>query len=182
MAFWKERARRPIALVGMMGAGKTSVGRLLAVRLGLPFRDTDEAVEAASGRTIAQIFAQEGEAAFRARERDAVAALLGGPPAVIATGGGAVLDAGTRALLKERAWTIWLKAEPAMLAARLDGNADRPLLAGRDRGEELTRLAAQREPLYAAADLHLRVDGLSPQQVADAILAAGDRAGGDESG
>lgn len=172
MAFTDGPPRPAIALVGMMGAGKTEVGRLLAARLGLPFRDTDEAVEAASGRSIAHLFAHEGEEAFRERERAAVAALLQGPPAVIATGGGAMLDPRTRALLKERAWTIWLKADPATLAARLTGSVDRPLLAGRDVGAALNRLAAERGPLYAQADLHIDVDGMSPEQVADAIVTA----------
>jgi shikimate kinase len=165
-------SQRPVVLVGMMGAGKTSVGRLLAARLRLPFHDTDEAVEAASGRTVAELFAQGGEAAFRECERTILAGLLGGPPAVIAAGGGAVIDPATRALMKAQAVTVWMDADPRRLAERLRGDTGRPLLAAGDLLATLTRLSAERRPFYAEADLHIAVGPATPEQVAGSIVAA----------
>jgi shikimate kinase len=163
-------SQRPIALVGMMGAGKTEVGRLLAERLGRPFHDSDGEVERAAGCTIAQLFAREGEADFRVREREAVAALLGHGAIVLATGGGAMADPGTRALLLEQAETIWLDAQPAILARRLAGTSGRPLIDGDDPESALTRLLAERRSCYAQAAHHVRTDDKGLDEVAEALL------------
>ena len=144
---------RSIALVGLMGAGKTSVGRRLAVRLGLPFVDADEEIEQAAGRSVADIFEDYGEPAFRDLERRVLARLLGGPPQVIGTGGGAFIDPDTRALMRERCITVWLRVEIATLVKRVRGNDRRPLLRGKDPMAVLTALAEVREPIYAEADL-----------------------------
>lgn len=144
---------KTIALVGMMGAGKSSVGRRLAKALDLPFRDADEAVEEAAGRTISEIFAQLGEPAFRDGERRVIARLLEEPPHVLATGGGAFVNAHTRALIKEKAVSVWLKADIPVLVKRVGKRNNRPLLAGKDPAEVLSRLAEERYPAYAEADI-----------------------------
>ena len=162
--------KRPIALVGMMGAGKTVVGRRLASRLGWPFHDSDAQVEREAGCTVAALFPREGEAAFRERERKAVAALLSRVPIVLATGGGAMADPQTRSLLLERSETVWLDAEPAILARRLAEARDRPLLNGADREDTLTRLLAKRRPCYREAAHHIQTTGKNPDDVADALL------------
>jgi shikimate kinase len=156
---------KSIALVGLPGAGKTTVGRLLADRLGLPFADSDAEMEAEEGRSVAEIFAADGEARFRARERAVVARLAKGPPRVIATGGGAFIDAGTRALLLERCVVVWLDGEPALLAARAEG---RPLL-GDDPGRALAVLAAARNPLYAEAHLRIAGDEAAVERICEAL-------------
>jgi len=143
---------KSIALVGLPGAGKTTVGRRLAALLGLPFADSDAEIEAAAGLGVAEIFERRGEAHFRMLERGAIAGLVDGPARVIATGGGAFIDPATRALLLERCTVVWLDGEPALLAARATG---RPLLAGDDPEAALARLAAARNPIYAEA--HVRI-------------------------
>ena len=163
---------RPIVLVGMMGSGKSSVGQVLGARLRLPFQDSDAAVVAESGRTVAALFEQEGEAGFRERERRAVAALVDGPRCVIATGGGAVEDAGTRALLRDAALTIWLDADPVQLLERLRGTADRPLLSGPDPLAVLTRLSERRRPFYSEASIRIAASEGSAEAVAERALAA----------
>lgn len=145
--------RRTIALVGLMGVGKSSVGRRLAATLGLPFRDADSEVEAAAGRTIPEIFAQLGEPAFRDGERRVIARLLEGPPHVLATGGGAFMSPETRALIKEKAISVWLKTDLAVLTRRVGRKDSRPLLAGKDPAEVLREQAAVRYPVYAEADI-----------------------------
>lgn len=144
---------RSIALVGLMGAGKTSIGRRLAARLGLPFVDSDDEIEAAAGRSVAEIFEHYGEPAFRDLERRVLRRLLGGPPRVIATGGGAFIDETTRALMRGQCVTIWLQADVETLARRVRGNDKRPLLRDKDPVAVLTALAAVRDPIYAEADL-----------------------------
>jgi shikimate kinase len=146
---------RPIVLVGMMGAGKTSVGRALAERLGLPFADADEEIEREAGLSLPEIFDREGEAAFRWRERQEMRRLIAAAPSVIAAGGGAFLAAELREAVLDRCTAIWLKAEPELLAERLAGSHPRPLLEGKDARMELERLAAAREPAYACAHLHI---------------------------
>ena len=146
-------AGRSIALVGMMGVGKTNVGRRLAVRLGLPFRDADAEIERDAGRSVAELFAHEGEAGFRSRERQAMRRLLTGGPLVLATGGGAFMDADTRRVMRHRAVSIWLRCELPLLLLRLAACTDRPLLRDRDPAEVLQRLMALRHPVYAEADL-----------------------------
>jgi shikimate kinase len=145
--------RRTIALVGLMGVGKSSVGRRLANALGLPFRDADAEVEAAAGRTIPEIFAALGEPAFRDGERRVITRLLEGPPHVLATGGGAFMNAETRALIKDRAVSVWLKADLDILARRVGRKDTRPLIAGKDPMEVLQAQAEARYPVYAEADI-----------------------------
>ena len=145
---------RHLVLVGPMGAGKTSIGRCLARHFGLAFADSDHEIERHTGAAIPTIFECEGEAGFRARERDALATLLEGPPVVLATGGGAVLDPGNRRLLAARGFVVHLHADVATQLERLCRDRSRPLLASGDREATLQRLAAERDPLYAEiADL-----------------------------
>lgn len=160
--------KRPILLVGMPGSGKSTIGPLLAARLGLPFRDTDAMIETRLGTSIAQIFEQYGEARFRADEKALMTALLHEPAAVIAGGGGAFLDPGTRAVAISCATTIWLDADLATLSRRLGAATDRPLLASADR---LAALKAARDRVYALAAI--RVDASpAPDRVAAGIVAA----------
>jgi shikimate kinase len=166
---------RTITLVGLMGAGKSSVGRRLASALNLPFRDADEEVERAAGRSVAEIFADLGEAAFRDGERRVIARLLDQPPHVLATGGGAFMNPETRQLILERSTAVWLKADIDLLARRVARKTDRPLLQGKDPREVLEALARVREPVYAEA--HVTVDsdetphGVTVQAVIDALTA-----------
>ena len=145
--------RRTIALVGLMGVGKSSVGRRLANTLGLPFRDADSEVEGAAGRSIPEIFAELGEPAFRDGERRVIGRLLEGPPHVLATGGGAFMNPETRALIKQRAISVWLKADLDVLARRVGRKDSRPLLAGKDPIDVLRAQAETRYPAYAEADI-----------------------------
>jgi len=144
---------RTITLVGLMGVGKTSVGKRLAVALGLPFRDADVEVETAAGRSIPDIFADLGEAAFREGERRVIARLLDEPPHVLATGGGAFMNAETRSLIKSRSISIWLRADVEVLARRVGRKDNRPLLTGKDPLVVLRELAEIRYPIYAEADI-----------------------------
>ncbi|WP_345169277.1 shikimate kinase [Sphingomonas daechungensis] len=150
-----DRLDRPIVLVGLMGAGKSTVGRRLAKRLGLPFIDTDSAIADAAGYTAAEIFERYGEADFRDGERRLVARLVDGEVRVIATGGGVFVDPRTRQLLIERSITIWLDAPVEVLADRTARRDTRPLLRNGDPKETLERLAKDRGPSYAEA--HIRV-------------------------
>ena len=147
---WRGRA---IVLVGLMGAGKTAIGRRLAARLGLPFVDADHEIEAAARMSVAEIFARYGERAFRDGERRVIARLLGGEPIVLATGGGAFMDAETRALVRQRALSVWLRVPLPILVRRVSGRTDRPLLVGKDPAAVLAELAAKRYPTYAEADI-----------------------------
>lgn len=167
------RPTRTIALVGLMGVGKSTVGRRLAQRVDLPFVDGDEAIEAAARMTVSDIFGQLGEAEFRAGEARVMRRLLDGPPIVLATGGGAVLNAGTRALMKERATTVWLRAELPVVAARVQRRDTRPLLRGKDPLEALSAMAEVRYPVYAeAADVTVDVGSGAHAQAVEAILTA----------
>lgn len=144
---------RTVALVGLMGAGKSSIGRRLAQRLKVPFVDADCEIEAAAGATVEEIFERHGEAAFRDGERRVIARLLEGPVHVLATGGGAFMDPATRALLRERAISIWLRAELALLLPRVTRRNNRPLLKAGEPRAVLEQLMAERYPVYAEADL-----------------------------
>ena len=146
---------RPIVLVGLMGVGKTTVGRRLAHRLGLPFVDADQEIEAAAGLSIAEIFDRFGEPYFRDGERRVIQRLVDGSPKVIATGGGAFIDEETRALILAEAIAVWLDAHPDVLAERVRRRDTRPLLRGRDARVVLADLARARSPFYAQA--HHRV-------------------------
>ena len=150
---------RSIALVGLMGAGKSTVGRRLAGRLGLPFADSDDEVEAAAGLKIAEIFDRFGETRFREEERRAIARLVEGPPRVIATGGGAFADSQTRALILACCTAIWLDEDVEILAERAARRGGRPLLDGRDPVAVLERLAEARGHFYAEAHFRVRSDG-----------------------
>jgi shikimate kinase len=164
--------RRTIALVGLMGVGKSSVGRRLANALGLPFRDADAEVEAAAARSIPEIFADLGEAAFREGERRVIARLLDEPPHVLATGGGAFMDPRTRALIKSKAISIWLKTDLDVLARRLARKDNRPLLVGRDPLEVLKAQADARYPAYAEADLVVETGDAPHHVTVDQLLSA----------
>jgi shikimate kinase len=146
-------ASKSIVLVGLMGAGKSSVGRRVASRLGLPFYDADHEIEAAAGCSISDLFARYGEPAFRAGERRVMRRLLDGPRAVIATGGGAFIDPETRALIADRAISVWLRADLDVLTRRVIGRDHRPLLKEGDPRAILSALMEKRNPLYAEADL-----------------------------
>jgi shikimate kinase len=163
---------RTIALVGLMGAGKSSVGRRLARSLGLPFRDADTEIEKAAGRTVSDIFAQYGEVEFRQGERKVIARLLRDPPHVLATGGGAFVDPETRALLKAGAVTIWLKASLDTLAHRVARRDTRPLLKGKDPRQVLSELMERRHPIYAQADLVVETTEDSHMAAVAAVIAA----------
>ncbi|QYE35863.1 shikimate kinase [Polymorphobacter sp. PAMC 29334] len=163
---------RTIVLVGLMGAGKSTIGRRLASRLGLPFVDADTEIERASGLSIAEIFERFGEAHFRDGERRVIARLIDGPVKVVATGGGAFVAADTRALILARAVAIWLDADIATLAERVRRRNTRPLLRDRDPAEVLSELAAIRNPLYAEAHIHISSKPTPHDATVRAILAA----------
>ena len=167
-----EKLKRTVALVGMMGAGKSSVGRRLAAKLGVPFRDADSEIEAAAGCTIAEIFDRFGEAEFRQGERRVIARLLTEPPLVLATGGGAFINDATRAEIAAKGVSIWLKAPLDLLVARVQRREQRPLLKNGDPREILEKLLQVREPIYAEADIVLESEEGPHSTVVDRIIAA----------
>lgn len=144
---------RSVVLVGMMGSGKSTVGSRLALRLGLPFTDADQEIEVAAGMSIPDIFAARGEAEFRAGEQRVIARLLGQGPQVLATGGGAFMNAETRRRVSERGVSIWLRADVETLLRRVRKRSNRPLLQTADPEATLRRLLGEREPVYALADI-----------------------------
>jgi len=170
-------ALRPhVVLVGMMGSGKSTSGRVLAARLGFAFADADAEIEHATGRTVRAIFGDDGEPVFRRIEANVLASLLArSEPTVIAAGGGAVLAPANRSLARQRGLVVWLRAEPATLIERVVTRTDRanvrPLL-DEDPATTIERLVAERRTCYEdAADLVIDVDGLTPDAVADSIMA-----------
>jgi shikimate kinase len=164
---------RPIALVGMMGAGKTSIGKRLAAALGVPFRDADFEIEKAAGRSIAEIFAERGEEEFRRGESRVIARLITcEAPHILATGGGAFIAAPTRALLKARAVTIWLRADLDVLLRRVERREHRPLLRTGDPRATLGRLMEERHPTYAQADIAIDSGPGSHAAAVEAVLRA----------
>lgn len=161
-----------VVLVGPMGSGKSHVGRLLAARLGLAFADVDARIEAEAGMPIPAIFASEGEAGFRARESRILADMLQRPGQLIATGGGAVLDAGNRAAIRTAGLVVYLQVDPAEQLRRLAGDSGRPLLDVDDRARRLADLQALREPLYReVATVVFETNQRSPNDVAEALAA-----------
>ena len=165
---------RCIVLVGMMGAGKTSIGRRLANVLHLPFLDADTEIEKAANLSIAEIFEHYGEAHFREGERRVVARLLGSGPAVLATGGGAFMSEDTRELCRQHGVSIWLKADAAILAERVRKKGNRPLLGDSDPQVRLGQLIMEREPVYALADIQIASREGPHQNVVSDVLAALD--------
>lgn len=161
---------RPIVLVGLMGAGKTSIGRRLARRLALDFVDADTEVETAAGLTIPDIFEAYGEAAFRDCEKRVIARLLDASPRVIATGGGAFVDDETRRRIKDKAVSVWLRAPVPLLVERVVRRGNRPLLQDRDPEAVLRQLSAERNPCYAEADIAVDSGEGPHEQVVEAIL------------
>jgi shikimate kinase len=166
--------RRAIVLVGLMGAGKSTVGRRLANRLSLHFRDADHEIEAAAGMSIPDIFAIYGEPAFRGGERRVIARLLGEAPMVLATGGGAFMDAETRAAIGVGGVSVWLRADISVLMRRVRKRSNRPLLQDPDPEGVMRRLMSVREPVYATADLTVESQDGSHDRVVDAVLTALD--------
>ena len=156
---------RSLVLVGMMGAGKSSIGRRLAGRLGLPFIDADSEIESAAGMTISEIFDKHGEPYFRAGESRVIARLLENGPQVLATGGGSLMDAHTRALIGEKGISIWLKADIDVLLKRTKRRTDRPL------AEKIKDLLPLREPLYAQADIVVQSRDEPHDKIVDEIMA-----------
>jgi shikimate kinase len=161
---------RPIVLVGLMGAGKTAIGRRLAQALALPFRDADVEIETAAGMSVSEVFARHGEPFFRDAERRLIARLLDEPPHVLATGGGAFVNDATRALIKSRAISVWLKADLDVLMKRVGKRATRPLLATGDPRETMQRLMNERYPIYAQADITVESADGPHERVVEAIL------------
>jgi shikimate kinase len=165
---------RSIVLIGMMGAGKTSIGRRLANLLHLPFLDADAEIEKAANLSIAEIFEHYGEAHFREGERRVVARLLASGPAVLATGGGAFMSEETRERCRQAGITVWLRAEPSVLVDRVRKKGNRPLLDDPNPEGVLRRLLAEREPLYALADIVIASREGPHQGVVAEIVAALD--------
>jgi shikimate kinase len=164
--------RRPVVLVGLMGAGKTTVGRRLAQRLGLAFLDADVEIEKAAAKTIPEIFAEHGEAYFRDGERRVIARLVADGPLVLATGGGAYMNADTRARIAEAGVSVWLKADLATLMSRVRRRANRPLLDNPDPEGTMRRLMEVRYPVYAEADVTVVSGDGSHDVVVEAVVAA----------
>ncbi len=155
-----------------MGAGKTSIGRRLAARLGLPFRDADQEIELAAGCSIPEVFSRFGEAAFRDGERRVIRRLLAGDPMVLAYGGGAFMDAQTREATRSEAVSVWLRCSLPTLVRRVASRDNRPLLAGRDREETLRQLMEVRYPVYAEADLIVDCGDEPPDHTTTQVMNA----------
>ncbi|HEX7007990.1 MAG TPA: shikimate kinase [Alphaproteobacteria bacterium] len=163
---------RTIVLVGLMGAGKSCVGRRLATRLGLPFIDADREIEQAAGCSIPEFFARHGEAAFRDGERRVIKRLLSNPVHVLATGGGAFMDPQTRALVRECGISVWLRADLDLLLRRVLRRTDRPLLQVADPRRKLEELIALRYPVYAEADVTVDSDDGPPEATVEKVIDA----------
>ncbi len=161
-----------IVLVGLMGAGKTAIGKRLAARVGLPFFDGDQEIEQAAGITISEIFQKHGEAHFRAGEKRVIQRLLSQGPIVLAPGGGAFLDPDTRDLIRERAVSVWLNCPVPVLINRVRGRGHRPLLTGGDPSEILQKLSAERNPIYALADIMIHGSEDPPEVTTEKVLEA----------
>lgn len=167
------RLKKTVALVGMMGAGKTAVGRTLAGILGVPFRDSDAAIEEAADRTIAEIFERDGEPFFRARETEVLGRLLDDTPAILSTGGGAYLAERNRELIHDKGVAVWLKADQDLLWSRVKHKTTRPLLRTADPRATLAELCHKREPSYSRAELTVEAQqSYALEDMAQQVLAA----------
>ncbi len=167
-----RRLERTIALVGLMGAGKSTIGRRLAEALNAPFFDSDEEIEKAAGLSVQEIFSRHGELEFRRGERRVIERLLNGPPIVLATGGGAYMDSETRELMKQKAKTVWLRADLDVILRRVQRKDTRPLLKSADPRKVLEDLLAVRGPVYAQADITVDSDDGPHANAVKAICSA----------
>ena len=164
--------RRSVVLVGMMGAGKSSIGRRAALRLGIPFVDADTEIEKAAGMSISDIFAVRGEAEFRAGEARVLLRLLDGGPQVLATGGGAFINPQARAAIESNGVSVWLKAELDVLMKRIRRRHDRPLLQTGDPAAILRKLMDERDPVYALADITVQSRDVTHDKIVEEIVSA----------
>ena len=164
--------QKSIVLVGLMGAGKSSVGVRLADLLDLPFVDADKEIEQAAGCSVQDIFDLYGEAAFRDGERKVIARLLDGPPVVLATGGGAFIDATTRDVIAQKGISVWIRADLDTLVKRTSRKGGRPLLKDRNAREVLENLITERHPVYTGADITVDTDSEPPETTAGKIITA----------
>lgn len=172
MSLAKLAVPKTIVLVGLMGAGKSCVGRRLATVLGLPFCDADKEIEEAAGCSIPELFSRYGEAAFRDGERRVIHRLLEGPKHVLATGGGAFMDERTRAEIRENGISVWLRADLDLLVRRTQRRGNRPLLNVADPAAKLAELIAQRYPVYAQADVTVDSDDSPPEVTVERVISA----------
>lgn len=163
---------RPIVLVGLMGAGKTSVGRRLAEKLNIPFVDADHEIEAAAGKPIKEIFADHGEAYFREGERRVIQRLIGNGAQVLATGGGAYMNDETRARIQEHGISVWLRASLPLLMKRVAKRHDRPLLQADDPEKVMRTLMEKRYPIYALADVAVESRDVQHGQMVNDVIRA----------
>jgi shikimate kinase len=170
----RRLGRRALVMVGMMGAGKSSIGRRLASRLGLPFVDADNEIEVAANASITEIFDRHGEEYFRDGERRVIRRLLDGEPKVLATGGGAFIEAETREAIRHDGISIWLQADRELILSRVKRRGNRPLLRSGDPAEIVDRLMGEREPVYAQANIHIRSRDVAHDDVVEDILLALD--------
>jgi len=168
----QQLGQRPIVLVGLMGAGKTSVGRRLAEKLGIPFVDADHEIEAAAGKPIKEIFADHGEAYFREGERRVIQRLIGNGAQVLATGGGAYMNDETRARIEEHGISVWLKAALPLLMKRVAKRQDRPLLQADDPEAVMSALIDKRYPIYALADVTVESRDVQHSQMVNDVIRA----------
>lgn len=168
----RRRLKRTVVLVGMMGAGKTAVGTVLARMLAVPFLDSDEEIERAANMAVAEIFRRDGEAFFRAREGEVLSRLLAGPPCVLSTGGGAYMAAANRAAIARQGVAVWLRADLDLLWQRVRHKATRPLLRSADPRAVLAELLSMRAPVYAGAEIIIDADrDYSIEEMAAKVLA-----------
>lgn len=164
------RLTKPIVLIGLMGVGKSTIGRRLAARLGIPFTDADHEIEAAAGLPITEIFERFGESHFRDGERRVIARLIDGKPKIVATGGGAFMNEETRALILREAIAVWIDADIDTLAERVSRRDNRPLVKGKDARAVLSQLAEIRNPIYALAPIHVLSQSAPHEATVNMIL------------
>jgi shikimate kinase len=171
----QKSLNKPLVFTGLMGAGKTSIGRLVAEALSVPFFDSDREIERQEGMAVSEIFREKGESYFRRLEKETISGLLSGDIKVIATGGGAVMTEGVQEMIKARAVSIWLKADLDTLVERTARNAKRPLLAKGDPREILGALMEKRYPVYGQADIIIETDAAPPEEMAVRVIEALER-------